>query len=279
MRKLSIYQFIFLSFGFCLGCSDQSSTVNPPAPNRKSASQQSAPFVRPKPLDDVLAANPGLFELIAAQADQRDANGKIISIALYQKEMKLSDLAELDEAPSIKRLHAGHAKLTDDDMTFLPKLASLEKLEFNVNTEITDASLEHLSGLKKLRILSLFFCPKLTGEGFVHLDSLDNLVILDIGNNKEIKDENLKFLKDLDRLQILNASPLWGLTDKGLVHLSQIKSLKRLKTRSKLITNEGIQCLASLKDLEILQLSGSPNLTAEGIEKLQKALPNCRIVN
>lgn len=226
--------------------------------------------------DSVLATHPGLSDLLTAARDERDSEGRLVAISLYEKNVTLADLTE---STSLQRLYAGHIELTDEDLSFLPKLTGLEVLDFNVNPGITDAGLRHLQGLVKLRFLSLFYCPQLTGTGFAELSELDNLVILNIGNNKNITDDSLKYLQELESLQVLLADPLWGVTDTGLKHIAKIRNLRRLIFASKLITDQGLEYLADLKNLETLSLEGCEKLTDKGIQRLQQALPGCRIVH
>lgn len=214
-------------------------------------------------------------------ASKGNTTPKLVMVSLYQDKVTLSELAEREDPAAINWLDAGHSNLTDADLGSLSKFSGLQKLNLDVNSDITDEGLKHLKGLHELRDLSLFYCPQLTGAGFVQLEDLVNLTTLKIGNNKNITDDNLKHLQKLKGLRTLSAFPLWGITDEGLKNLSQIRELQHLTIASKKITDEGLLFLVALKHLESLHLNpgaiDESQLTSDGIEKLKQALPGCKI--
>ncbi len=64
-------------------------------------------------------------------------------------------------------------------------------------------------------------------------------------------------------------------TDAGLVHLAHLKNLDELLL-SDHITDAGLPKLAGLSGLSYLNLAKS-KVTKEGVRKLEKALPKCKI--
>lgn len=278
-RSLNFVLFIVMITN--LGCGpDQSTKPNTPGPSVQNGGE---PSTREQVVqggiksDRMVTPNTGLGTLLFAADDERDTEGRLVAISIRKKDVKLADLAELEEAASIQRLNAGSAELSDNDMAFLPALTGLEKLELGINANITDAGLSNLKSLKKLRILSVAFCPQLTGSGFADLADLDNLVMLNISHNENVTDESLKHLQELESLQVVKAKLMLGITDAGLKHLAQINDLRRLSFESKLVTNSGLNDLAKLANVEELDLRGCTGLTADGIKQLQQALPDCRI--
>ncbi len=66
-------------------------------------------------------------------------------------------------------------------------------------------------------------------------------------------------------------------TDSGLVHLKRFPKLKRLYLGNTQVTDAGLVNLKGLARLERLDLSGT-RVTDAGVAELQKALPNCQIL-
>jgi hypothetical protein len=82
----------------------------------------------------------------------------------------------------------------------------------------------------------------------------------------------------LESLEVLRLSKT-KVTNEGLRTISALRSLTRLKIdRNMQIADEGLKHLAKLKNLEELDVSYT-NVTAEGIETLQNALPDCKIIH
>jgi len=67
------------------------------------------------------------------------------------------------------------------------------------------------------------------------------------------------------------------LTDVGVVPLQQMPWLQRVSLGQTGITDESIPVLVSLKELHVLHVTGT-RLTENGVARLRRALPNCRII-
>jgi hypothetical protein len=107
----------------------------------------------------------------------------------------------------------------------------------------------------------------------LHLEKINEKgsgLISDVGLRKVAAHPELKQLKQL----FLKDTKI---TNKGLFHLVQLKQLEFLSLAGcKKISNEGLKALYGCKNLKVLRLKGAA-VSAEGIAKLRKALPNCRI--
>ena len=136
--------------------------------------------------------------------------------------------------------------VTDEHMVYLKLLTKLNQVKLG-NTKVTDAGLKHLKGLTKLQSLNLW------------------------GTN--VTDAGLEHLKGMTMLKSLNLSD----TDvTGLEHLKGLTNLKTLYLDYTKVTDAGLENLKGLKSLRSLGLTNT-NVTDEGVKKLQKALPDCRI--
>ncbi|MCS7304746.1 MAG: leucine-rich repeat domain-containing protein [Thermoguttaceae bacterium] len=164
------------------------------------------------------------------------------------------------------------------DENLLKELAGFEKLDVLElrRTEITDAGLEHLAGLK-LKNLTIPDQAK-TDLGLKHyLAALEEPKELDLRLWK-ITDAGLAHLAGLKNLQVLN---LWNtrITDAGLEHLAGLKNLQVLDLSFTQITNAGLEKLVELENLQELDVTGTNirKTTDVGYQKLKKAVPNCKI--
>jgi Leucine-rich repeat (LRR) protein len=98
------------------------------------------------------------------------------------------------------------------------RLKNLRALDL-LQTNVSDAGLEHLKGLKQLRELNLWNDPKIKGPGLKHLAGLDSLERLNLGQT-QIRDEDLQHLVGLKRLKFLDTSRT-QVTDAGARALRQ----------------------------------------------------------
>ncbi len=130
-------------------------------------------------------------------------------------------------------------------------LASVTRIEFPPNSEVTDAMLEDIGGLAQLRALSL---------GYTTVD--------DIG---------LKHLKGLVQLQSLFLNGT-AVSDAGLEHLKGLVQLPSLFLHGTEVTDAGLEHLKGLNRLEVLDLINTA-VSDAGAKKLRQALPNCVILS
>jgi len=106
-------------------------------------------------------------------------------------------------------------------------------------------------------------CGRKLKDGKLHLDETS------------VKNEDLAVLKgnlDIRKLWLNDTK----ISDEGLKHLSGLNELERLYLSYTEISDEGLKYLSGLTELIKLGLEGT-KVTKIGVEKLQKALPNCYI--
>ncbi len=116
---------------------------------------------------------------------------------------------------------------------------------------------------------------EIADPGLEHLKALPRLQSLDLG--AEVTDAGLEHLKGLAQLHALGLRAT-KVTDAGLVHLKSLTRLQSLNLAATAVTDAGLAHLAALKQLQSLDLSDT-KVTDAGVKGLQKALPNCRIVD
>jgi hypothetical protein len=139
-----------------------------------------------------------------------------------------------------------------------------------VYSPVTDAGLEHLKGLTRLRGLAIVEA-KATGVGLEPLKGMAQLQTLDF-DLTPITDVGLKYLKGLRHLQLLHLGRT-KVTDAGLEHLKVLTQLRTLDLWDTQVTDAGLEHLKGLRQLETLSLKRT-RVTDGGVKRLQQALPN-----
>ena len=126
-----------------------------------------------------------------------------------------------------------------------------------VALDLTGVSLNesHLAAIGTLRFLRSLALPKtnLTDDGLKTVGKLPNLAFLSIGRTRISSD--------------------------GLRHLKRLKNLKGLRIfGNKGVGDSGVAHLMGMKTLTVLQINNTA-ITKAGVQKLKRALPNCRIIH
>ena len=103
------------------------------------------------------------------------------------------------------------------------------------------------------------------------------VIFLSYAQGGKVTDAELEqLLKGLENLEDLDLYRT-NITDAGLEHVKVLKNLRYLNLHwQKKVTDAGLEYLKGLESLQHLDLRGT-NVTDEGVNKLQRALPNCRI--
>lgn len=137
----------------------------------------------------------------------------------------------------------------DSDLELLKGLVALEELDLS-GTNVTDAGLVHLTGLKSLKRLNV-------GAGLMKPTNVTDAGL-----------EHLKSLHQLEQLVLSGAK----ITDDGLEQLAPLQNLQRLYLFQTRITDAGLKHLESLQELEILRV-GRTAVTQEAAEQFQAKMP------
>jgi hypothetical protein len=118
---------------------------------------------------------------------------------------------------------------------------------------------------------------RVTDETLRQIARLSNLNSLYMPNSDRVTDQGLAFLGDMTTLETLTvAFPL--ATDDGLVHLQRLSNLADLNITTSNITDAGLVHLSQMPKLKSISFTNTPRVTEDGLRKLAKALPECRIV-
>jgi internalin A len=147
--------------------------------------------------------------VVAANLDRSLASDDVLAPLLNLKRLHYLGLAQtrvtdkvmevLRVHPEIKRLNISDTAITDRGLKFLKYAESLEELY--VGSKITDAGLQHLRGLKKLRVLALED-TQVTHAGLRRITSLAKLECLFL-SGRQISGASIRSLKKLPRLKTI----------------------------------------------------------------------------
>lgn len=196
-----------------------------------------------------------------------------VAVLKRLKSLNLSQCAQLTdkcffhikELPSLVTLQMDMTKITDRGVChFLENAAccpNLVHLSFS-GTNITDHSLQAMSGLKALKILALG-STKITSLDVVrHLHQLENLNV----SHTSIHDDSLIALENHPSLVSLSLLST-NISDDGLCHLQGLK-LSTLKLPNRLhITNKGVSNIQGLP-LVALDLTDYIHVTDIGVHSI-----------
>lgn len=172
---------------------------------------------------------------------------------------------ELQELVHLKDLkHLSLSSPSDQSLEKLAKLTNLRILSLNISGKITNKGILHLKSLVNLETLYCNSLKKVDDEGYAFIGSLNRLkkLTLDYPN---ITGKGLSPLAHLEQLEELT---LYGdkITGKKLPPLGKLKNLKSLTLRCENLTDEGLLQLLPLSHLTELCLSRSRLITDKGLE-------------
>lgn len=139
--------------------------------------------------------------------------------------------------------------------------------------EVTDEMLEHLKRLPRLKRLFIHTATPDAG-----LESVGRLSQLERLNYHEVTDDGVRHLSRLSNLKRLRLFGL-KLSDRSLLELARFKQLESLDISSDEITDAGLLHLEKLPALREFTLESyiKSDVTADGMARLQEALPDARL--
>jgi hypothetical protein len=171
----------------------------------------------------------------------------------------IGGLAELEE---LSLVSSGSSEFGNDGLAWLRAL-HLKELELDY-TQVGDAGLEHLRGMKDLEALSLSFC-RVSYTGLACLEGLVNLRRLVLPRT-EVTDAGLKSLQGLTKLEVLDLNATM-ITDAGLPYITRLPNLRYLDVGNTEISDNGLKSLQEATRLEKLGLRRT-KVTDDGLKYL-----------
>ncbi len=216
--------------------------------------------------------------------------------ALKLRNAGMSDqgLAVVENFPHLQLLFVQDGNITDEGLKHLKGLKEMQDLTLYSLYAITDAGLDNLAGMTKLKTVSLrdtringsglknfvkmdqleqlnISETETNNEGLAHLKDLTSLTYLDLWQTK-INDEGVEYLKGLKNLTWLSLAQT-PVTNGGLNALAGLTKLEELDLQETDIDDEGLPALEGLEDLKTLSVANT-QVTREGVATLKEKLPN-----
>ena len=173
-------------------------------------------------------------------------------------------LADVAAVPTLSRLHLHHsgADINDDDFAPLAARTGLEELRITSYQTITDNSLQHIARLTNLRTLHLQG-DKVTDAGLNQLSGLMKLRELDVRATQA----NGEFLQALSQAPLESLS-ISRLSDDSAQWLKSFPNLTGLSIYDSPMTERGFAAIASLRRLKTLRLRNCPNISPAAFRQL-----------
>ncbi len=184
-----------------------------------------------------------------------------------------ADLLVLKQIPGLEELGLYGTRITGVGMAALCPLR-LRTLDLGTSG-VHDDWLRHLREQRALRMLSLSY-TKISDAGLVHVGGMKGLRVLGLGNTR-VTDAGMAHLSGLASLEILQLRST-RVTDAGLASLSGIPTLRTLVLFDTAVSDAAHAELLKMHALRELYI-GTTKMTAPGVERLRKALPNCNVID
>ncbi|MBS0203898.1 MAG: hypothetical protein JSS49_13415 [Planctomycetes bacterium] len=235
-----------------------------------------------------LAALPNLkrLDLMGTQMTPADFEtvGKLpaIEALILDNVTELSDvgLDQLCNASSLKVLQLnGCNGLSDRGLLALAKVPGLEELYLaRVNvTGVGFAAAASKGGLKHLKVLNVGNAP-INLAGARAINKLRMLESLDISTIAGMNDAFFaEFVDGLKHLKSVNLDGAKGVLGIGFVKLKPMTSLETVNAQNTGISDSALAYFKGHKKLKFVDLSNT-NVTANGVQQMKKALPNCEFL-
>jgi hypothetical protein len=221
------------------------------------------------------AAQVRVLNLIEVGKSDVDVLGTIFSnllnLTLKSDLLKNVGLEGLRWLPGLKRLALNCGDLMDKGLSPVKRLLELKNLDLRACNEVSNHGLNFLNEMTHLESLGLQG-NRITEKVLYNLRDLTGLRRLQIGLNL-ITDKGLSHLKNLTNLEVFQSVQYYGasnhITDDGLIHLKGLTELRDLYLPNSRIKGSGLYYLAKMKKLNRLDLAeGCDNLTGAGLVHL-----------
>jgi hypothetical protein len=193
----------------------------------------------------------------------------VARVALYSRseDEALASFGLLKELGRLQLVEFRRAVHTD---RFLERLGELNRIdgfliESSRTNPISDAGIEHLESLGRLRMLAIDG-SRIDDAGLKRLSRLKQLELLFLFGS-EITDAGLAHLKSLPRLKqlVLSNSKVSG---RGLEHFQGLKDLVSLSVAYSPVDDAGVENLRGLNQLRYLDLEGT-KISDVGLETIK----------
>lgn len=257
--------------------------ISPPAARLRAAADDldlTGAWVSDASLSRIAAEEPQLRRLVLAHTRVTDAGflhlaglRKVVELDCYYAEFFTADaLASLREWQSLERLNLRGTRVTSKALEHIAKLKKLKWLDLGYS-QIDDANLDLLADLPALESLSIGG-NQITSAGLAQLRLLKNLRHLDVSGVQRV--DSGEWGVALNPASLAEIGALVGLRSLNLAGatINEVGADRPGLKESVRQTIEGLDRLAGLKNLEVLDISRLP-VSAAAIAPLAR-LPKLR---
>lgn len=190
---------------------------------------------------------------------------------LYLSSNSISDVSPLCRLPGLRTLYLDNNPISNPQQ--LSELQNLTTLSLKGIT-VADYVVEDLRAA--MPGCSIFDDSAVDAARPLSLGGLDftaDVTMLDLSGRGISDISKLSYCENLEKLY-LSGNPLDGV---GV--LRELGTLKVLELVGCGLTDTDLSVILGLRSLTWLDLTGNAELTAEGLEELKEALPNCKVIH
>jgi hypothetical protein len=192
------------------------------------------------------------------------------SVALVLVILTLTDAVHAGEKDIVNHLSAAGAIFRTCDA-----FGESDILIVRLVDECVEEALPYLCELRRLRGVGLSH-PSMTDAHLRTICGLPQLRVLTL-DGSSVTDAQMKLVTRALGLKSLSFTGT-AVTDVGLAEVGKLHGLEMLRMDATNITDVGLRRLEKLGGLTVLDLRNCPGVTAQGVARLRKALPDCRII-
>lgn len=172
---------------------------------------------------------------------------------------------------NVEQLDLSNSAITDEDLQYIGEMTNLTKLEITSCANISDEGVAYLRGLKNLDTIQLSK-TRITDKSIDVLTPLKRLRSLELFNT-QVTDDGIAKLKALPIVEIgLEGCP--RITDNALKPLAAKGKLTHVNVSETNISDNGLICLRSCKNLNTLRAGECRNITDAAVTFVADNLPH-----
>jgi len=156
------------------------------------------------------------------------------------------------------------------------RLAEGENRLYIYSMKDTDGLLACFAGSSDVENIALEMTD-VSADGIRTIAGMPNVRSISFSSDNGVNDETLLLLAGCQNLETLELT-CTEVTDAGIAHLVQFVSLRNLtlgQARQPILTDESIEVLGNLQQLETLKLTDGATVAA--VEELRSRIPHCKV--
>jgi hypothetical protein len=177
--------------------------------------------------------------------------------------------------PQLRHLRLS-GPFTDKGLAYLAAAPSL-KVMWLETPWATEEGLSHLAGIASLERLTVPWLDQISDRGVTYLRAMPKLKALGVGDARSL-DAGVVALASLPNLEVLALKGSPALIDDALKPLPAMPKLRALEIYNSQITEQGIATLSACKKLDSIQIRSSVPVGDQAVTRLRTDLPGLQTV-